>query len=203
MTWTKTRRKIQAILIFLCCIRQVRSLLKGVCHDRSLLQVAWLDIDMIYLYSKNRKLNIESELRISIIYIYIYFTIWYIPVSQLNASKTPQFPRMKCLNHRPGWEVESEVRISCGAFTFHPHFKAMKAARSGMPPSKMRTKKRVEGHWVGKKACLTSPVVASFVLKNPCVSSFLTQVCHGSPFSLKFFVVSLFGGLCRSEFLPW
>ena len=70
MTWTKTRRKIQAILIFLCCIRQVRSLLKGVCHDRSLLQVAWLDIDMIYLYSKNRKLNIESELRISIIYIF-------------------------------------------------------------------------------------------------------------------------------------
>ena len=30
------------------------------------------------------------------------------------------------------------------------------------------------------------------------VSSFLTQVCHGSPLLLKgFFVVSLFGGLCR------
>lgn len=92
MTWTKTRRKIQAILIFLCCIRQVRSLLKGVCHDRSLLQVAWLDIDMIYLYSKNRKLNIESELRISIIYIYIFHLIRYIPVSQLNASNSlPSF----------------------------------------------------------------------------------------------------------------
>ena len=99
--------------------------------------------------------------------------------------------------------MESEVRNSCDAFTFHPHFKAMKAARSGMPPSKMRTAFWVKGTELVKgKACLTSPVVASFVLKNPCVSSFLTQVCHGSPFSLKFFVVSLFGGLCRSEFLP-
>lgn len=38
---------------------------------------------------------------------------------------------------------------------------------------------------------------ASFVLKKPCVSScvssFLTQVGHGSPFSIKVFVVALFG----------
>lgn len=97
------------------------------------------------------------------------------------------------------WNLKSEILAVLSPFTL-----ILRRWRPQDPACHLQRWGRRKGckgtELVKGTACLTSPVVASFVLKNPCVSSFLTQVCHGSPFSLKFFVVSLFGGLCRSDF---